>query len=309
MLTPVQRKMLDELIEPLGPRPVFDDGVPLRLLDRLEAGIAPLIDDMGPGDMAVNKSALARVHQCEAFFVVETEARFEWSVAAARGTIAHRALGLSLTMRDAPPLDLDDDAMGRIVDDGDDWTPRRFLKSASPAEVAELRAEAGDLVAKFQECCPPLEARWRPRLESPLRVELCGQRVVLRAKVDLALHRGVGNEARSVLIDFKSGRPHAGHLDDLRFYALVETIRLGVPPFRLAAYYLDAARWQHEDVTEELLEVAAHRVVAGVRKLAELRYAGREPSVTPCVACAFCRLRETCPGAAEWAASSPDART
>jgi len=296
VLTPVQRKMLDELIEPPGPRPVFDDLLPLRLVDRLEAGIAPVVDDMGPGALAVNKSALARVHQCERFFVVENEARFEWSVAAARGTIAHRALGLSLTMRDVPPLDLVDEAMARIADDGDDWTPRRFLRSASTGELAELRASAGELVAKFQECCPPLRTDWRPRIESPLRVELCADRVVLRAKIDLALHRACGNEARTVLVDFKSGRPHAGHLDDLRFYALVETIRLGVPPFRLAAYYLDAARWQHEDVTEELLEVAARRVVAGVRKLAELRYSNREPEFTPSAACTYCRARDTCPG-------------
>ena len=297
VLTPVQRKMLDELIEPDGPRPAFDADLPLRLIDRLEAGIAPLVDDMGPGAMAVNKNALARVHQCERFFVVENEARFEWSVPAARGTIAHRAIGLSLTMRDAAPLDLVDEAMARIADDGDDWTPRRFLRSASPGEIADLRADAGDLVTKFQECCPPLLPRWRPRLESPLRVDLCAERVVLRAKVDLALHRASGHEAHTVLVDFKSGRPHAGHLDDLRFYALVETIRLGVPPFRIAAYYLDAARWQHEDVTEELLEVASHRVVAGVTKLAELRYGGREPAFTPCGACGFCRVRDDCPGA------------
>ncbi|HVF31466.1 MAG TPA: hypothetical protein VM933_00405, partial [Acidimicrobiales bacterium] len=87
---------------------------------------------------------------------------------------------------------------------------------------------------------------------------------------------------------------------DLRYYALLETLRSRVPPFRVASYDLEAARWQAEDVTAELLFVAAHRVVDGVTKLAELRLGRRAPTTTPGPSCSYCRRRDTCPGAPEW---------
>ena len=74
-----------------------------------------------------------------------------------------------------------------------------------------------------------------------MRVDLCDERIVLRGKYDLALGRAQGTEARVLIVDFKTGDRHGSHLDDLRYYALLETIRNGVPPFRVATYYLDAS--------------------------------------------------------------------
>jgi hypothetical protein len=73
-----------------------------------------------------------------------------------------------------------------------------------------------------------------------------------------------------------------------------------VPPFRVASYYLESARWQAEDITEDVLVVAANRVIDGVVKLADLRLGVRAPAVTPGPACSYCRLRDDCPGAQEW---------
>jgi CRISPR/Cas system-associated exonuclease Cas4 (RecB family) len=131
-------------------------------------------------------------------------------------------------------------------------------------------------------------------------VDLGGGTIVLRGKVDLAHGRPVGNEARVLIVDVKTGRPYPTHLDDLRYYALLETLRSKVPPFRVASYYLEAARWQAEDITEELLEVAVRRVVAGVEKLVELRLGERAPTTSPGPACGYCRLRTECAGAQDW---------
>ena len=67
-----------------------------------------------------------------------------------------------------------------------------------------------------------------------------------------------------VLLDLKTGGFGPAHRDDLRFYALVETLRLGVPPRLLATYYLDAARLQQEAVTEELLRSPRHPYTVGL---------------------------------------------
>ena len=117
---------------------------------------------------------------------------------------------------------------------------------------------------------------------------------MLSGKVDLTLGSARSGESRKVIIDLKSGSPAVVHRDDLRFYALVETLRLGVPPRRVATYYLDSARAQPEDITAELLHAAARRTVDGARKLLELRLGARPPEVRPGGACRWCPVLETC---------------
>ncbi len=301
LLTPSQVAVVDELLAFGRARPTYADDLAVRLLDLLEEGLAPVFDRLGPMEMTVNKGALAQVHACESHHLAESEVPFDWTVASCRGTVAHKALELSVFRPGViSPLELVDETINRLVQEGDDWSPRDFLRGADPAEIAEVRGAACDVVTKFQECFPPLAAAWRPRLESSCRVELGASQVVLRAKVDLALGRPVGYEGRVLIVDVKTGRPYPTHLDDLRYYALLETLRSKVPPFRVASYYLESARWQAEDVTEDLLLVAAHRVIDGVTKLADLRLGLRNPAITPGPACTYCRLREGCAGAQEW---------
>ena len=39
----------------------------------------------------------------------------------------------------------------------------------------------------------------------------------------------------------------------MRFYALLMTLRFGVPPYRVASLFLDSGEWQAEEVAEETL--------------------------------------------------------
>jgi hypothetical protein len=77
-------------------------------------------------------------------------------------------------------------------------------------------------------------------LEGKVRAELFDARVVLSGKTDLALGQADGTTAGKVLIDFKTGGFSPAHIDDLRFYALLETLKIGTPPRLLASYYLEA---------------------------------------------------------------------
>ena len=308
-LTPAQLDVVDHLLAMGQARPTFAEDLAVRLLDLLEDGLAPVFQLLGPVELNVNKTALAQVHACEAHHLAESDLPFDWTTASCRGTVAHRALELAVFrpggggaggIRELSPLELVDEAINRLIQSGEDWSPRDFLRGADPAELAEVRGGACDVVTKFQECFPPLAASWRPRLESTCRVELGASQIVLRSKVDLALGRPVGHEARVLIVDVKTGRPYPSHLDDLRYYALLETLRSKVPPFRVASYYLESARWQAEDITEELLVVAAHRVIDGVRKLADLRLGVRQPRTNAGPACTYCSLRDGCAGAQEW---------
>ena len=308
-LTPAQRRVVDELMDwpNRSVRPRFEPDLPLQLRDALEDALGPLADQLNPGELYVSKKKLGQVLACEAHHVAAEEAGFGgWSPRAARGTVAHKAIELSMHMpAAATPLALVDAAVERLVADADDdeWGPGRYLAAADAVERAELRAEVNDIVVKFEECFPRLDAEWRPRTESVARVDLCDGRIVLSGKVDLALGRATGTEARVLVVDLKTGAPWPSHLDDLRFYALVHTMRTGVPPFRVASYYLDSCSFRAEHVTVELLlTTAVGRVVEGVRRMVELHLKQREPTLTPGPACGWCPRREACDGPALWAA-------
>ncbi|HEX7166153.1 MAG TPA: PD-(D/E)XK nuclease family protein [Acidimicrobiales bacterium] len=301
VLNPAQQRVVDDLLAVGSPRPRFAEGVDLALLSRLEEALHPLADRLDPLELHVNKATLAQVLACESHHLFEAAIPFAWSAATARGVVAHRAIELAVfTPPGTAPLTLVDDVIERIAELGDDRSPRDFLRSATAVELAELRAAASQVVTAFESCFPPLDKAWRPRLEAPCRVDLCAGRIILRAKVDLALGRAVGNEARVLIVDVKTGRPWPAHLDDLRYYALCETLRSGVPPFRIATYYLESGRWHHEDVDVAMLETAVDRVIDGVTRLVDLRLRERPARWTAGPTCSFCRQRDDCAGGREW---------
>ena len=81
-------------------------------------------------------------------------------------------------------------------------------------------------------------------------------------------------------------------------FALLETLKTGVAPFRAATYYLDEGMWAVDTITKELLVVVGRRLVGATqRRIIELAD-GLEPRRQAGWGCGFCRLGESCPGAA-----------
>ncbi|NDG10385.1 MAG: hypothetical protein EB111_00820 [Actinobacteria bacterium] len=143
---------------------------------------------------------------------------------------------------------------------------------------------------------------WTPAVsESSARYEMFGGAIVLGTKADLTL----GTADQKVIIDVKSGGLHASHREDLRFYALVEALRSGMAPRRLATYSLAAARADVEDVSEGVLQAAVRRVVHGVRTIVAVELDGREPTKRPAVHCRWCPLRESCVEGAAFLSREP----
>ena len=100
--------------------------------------------------------------------------------------------------------------------------------------------------------------------------------------------------AGKVLVDFKTGRLSPAHLEDLRFYALIETLRTGTPPRRVASYYLDQGRFVPEDVTVARLESTVARVVAGIEKMVALANGVRAPVKVTGPSCRWCPVLADC---------------
>jgi hypothetical protein len=292
-LSPAQEAVLQLLRATDQPRPEVDLALRVELRRRLETELAPAAALLST-PLFVSKTALGRVLACEAHQVAEAAAPFEWSIAAARGTVAHKAVQLSIGRGDrVPPLAIVDAALQRLADDPAERIAG-FLLGLDDDDRAELRADVHGYVATFLELWPPLLPAWRPQTESPRRAELCAGRIVLSGRVDLTLGAPRGAVAGRVVVDLKTGRRQRVHADDLRFYALLDTLRVGVPPFSLVGYYLDEGEFSVEEVTEQTLEVAVRRTVDGVTRLAQLAAGLRSPAVVPGPTCRWCRLRDTC---------------
>ena len=297
-LNAAQRQVLDRLRRPAAERPSFEADLPTRLRGVLEselAGVAGAVDPVAP--LFVGKRELAGVFGCEASFLHDEEQLFAWTPPMATGAVAHKAIELGLNWHaPAAPADLVDAALDSLTrgDSGlADW-----LHRCAEVERADLRSLAVSRVVAFWEGWPPLLPQWRPTTESRCRVELCGGRIQLSGKYDLTLGTPDGRRAGKVIVDLKTGRRHTHmHREDLRFYALLETLKLGTPPRTLATYYLESAALDVEEVDENLLEVALRRTVDGVRRYAELQgHLGppAEPLKRPGPPCRWCALRDDC---------------
>lgn len=295
-LNEAQQRVLDELGASAEHRPTFADGLAVGLRDRLRTSLNAVADQLEPDDsLYINKYLLSQVLSCEVRHLHERSKPFEWSVPVARGTVAHKAIELSVHWRTVPVAnELVDEALGALSHDGSAIS--EYLVNMPEAERAQLRSEAANATQAFLDGWPPLRAKpqWRPAVEVRGRYEFLDSRIILSGKVDLSLGGPSGDRSGRVFIDLKTGRRSRTHTDDLRYYALIETVRYGTPPRALASYYLDESRLSVETVTQDLLWAAVDRVVGGVERHAELLAGEDAPVYRPSFACSWCPLIGSC---------------
>ncbi len=288
-LTALQQRTL-AVLRRSGEPVVFDPeqiaALERDLLDAFEA----FGDRLGDRTLYVNKFTVAGVLGCEVRHLAPDE--FSWSPPVAGGQVAHKAIQLLVNWRGDPtPRELVDEAIEVLA--GGDSQLSDWIAALDPAEEAELRGLAVERVTKFVECFPPLDRRATPMTEARVQWPLSGP-IVLNGKVDLVLGRNVGGESRKVIIDLKTGRMNPVHREDLRFYALVEALRTGLPPRKVASFYLDAGQAHVEDVTPAVLRTAVRRTLDAIDVLIALTVEGRAPITRAGPACRWCPLLADC---------------
>lgn len=288
-LTPAQQRTL-EVMRRSGEPLVFDDEFVDDLIRTATLAIAELSARLQGEQLWVSKGFLARVHGCEVQHLAPDD--FAWKPSTAAGFVAHKAIELSLNWRGEPhPGTVVDEALARLADQAD--SRGAYIGGLTDGEWAELRSRAVDRTTKFLQDFPPIPVSSHPVLEAAVKWRPPGT-IELSGKVDLVVGRPQGNEARLLIIDFKSGNRSPHHRDDLRFYALLQTLRQAVPPRKLVTYYLDYSTSDVEDVTEGTLQSALHRTLDGIERHIELTVEHREPVKKVGVACRWCPLQTTC---------------
>lgn len=298
LTTPAQRRLVDELLAWSDPRPTADLELAPRLRALLESGIEPHLDGIPDGEQIfVGKSGLEAT-VCDGRYLDLLTDDFTWNAPVVRGKLAHRAVELDWrTDRVASP----DQIVGRAWEEmaTDTGSLPDFLNGLTTLERRELAHQAEQLLTEFRDTWPVLPAVAHPRLEATIRVTLGEGKVVLSGTPDLTLGRVCEDVCRMLVVDFKTGirRPELER-QELRFYALLATLKYGVAPFRWASYYVTEGAWDLEDLSADLLETAVRRVVDGVGRMVRLRF--HTPSEDALRLrggswCRFCGRAPTCP--------------
>jgi hypothetical protein len=297
-LTDPQRRTLEQLIG-TGERPMFPSDLAQRLRDRIEEAARGL--DLRDS-LWLGKERLHDHGRCEGLLqshLLGEAPPFEHSPVSAGGVLAHKVVEVDMASRDLlDPQSAADVAATRLADREDRF--REHWTGLAAHEQDEVLMEAARRVTLMRGSFPPIRELRRslaPVSELRARAELLGGDIVLSGQIDLVLGLADPMEpsrATRLTIDFKTGAARPEHVEDNRFYALLLTLRFGVPPYRVASFFLESGTWQAEDVSEQTLMHAADRVVAAARSAAALLN-GREATLAPGPWCGWCPRAATCP--------------
>lgn len=284
----------------IAERPFAPIDVAGRLRDRIEeaARAFELAEPLWLGKSNLND--LARCHGL--FDAVRAGERlpFAFSARSAAGRLAHKAIELEVAGRkERDAHGLVEQAAERLRDDE---AFSAYWDGLDGLRRDENLMDAAKTLELFRSTMPPLRRMRRelaPSTEWHVRVELLGGSVVLSGQMDLVLGTGPArpDHCTRLVIDLKTGRAWPEHAEDMRFYALLLSLRFGIPPYRVATLYLDSGEWQAEDVDERVLEHAAHRVIEAIR-VAAASAAGRATELSPGPYCTWCPRSRACPSSA-----------
>jgi PD-(D/E)XK nuclease superfamily protein len=297
-LTEPQRRTLERLI--VAPDDaMFPSDLGSSLRERIE-GALDGIQFAEP--LWLGKEKLTDHARCDGKFLAQISGEgppFQHNAKSAAGLVMHKAIEVEVGARE--PLDPDAvvrRAVERLCEPDERFA--EYWRDVHPAEQDEVVMEAVRRVTLFRASFPSLrELRGElgPVPELSARAELLDGTLVLSGRIDLVLglpDRERPARATRLAIDLKTGGAYPEYPEDMRFYALLMTLRFGVPPFRAASLFLDSGEWQAEDVTVETLERAADRVAAAARAASELM-GGRAPRLVPGPYCAWCPRASVCP--------------
>jgi len=296
-LTSVQRRTLHDLVD-VGSGQPFDPGLEGRLRERIEREAGPF-EPATP--LRVSKERLNELARCQGLFsaLIAGEGEpFRYGPRAARGSLVHKAIEIEVGSSHAVDAhELAGRAASRL---GEDRQFGLYWGGLDQLDRDGLLMEAVRTLESFRASFPPwheVRRRLVPVSEQWLEASFAGGAVTILGKVDLMLNRPDPTRSTRVLLDLKSGKAWPDHPEDMRLYALLYTLRYGVPPRRVATLFLESGNPQVEEVTEATLDRAADRVIGAIRTMSVLG-AGVEPELRAGPQCGRCPRRDGCPAAA-----------
>jgi hypothetical protein len=127
---------------------------------------------------------------------------------------------------------------------------------------AALGTSLATHAAHLVDLVPRLAPAWMPRTDDRVAIPLAGGRIVLHGVFDLLVGLPRPDTAALCALGLCTGGSWARERRSLHYLALLETLRSGTPPFRLALLETGSGRYGVEDVREEHLRAMASHLAA-----------------------------------------------
>jgi hypothetical protein len=153
------------------------------------------------------------------------------------------------------------DALDALRASGDDADVRTIESLPTAARTA--LAETVALHARnLRGLVPRFAPGWMPRTDDRVAIPLGGGRIVLHGMFDLVVGLPQPGTASLCALGLSTGSPWASARRSLHYLSLLETLRSGTPPFRLALLETASGRYGVEDVRDEHLRAIASHIAA-----------------------------------------------
>lgn len=258
-----------------GERPVVDPGLAGGLREWLEDEFAAMAAEVPSGSppIFVSKQRLTEALRCDPDSPVLPDVSTEVTAEIALGALVDALFRVQVTRGELPASDgalRAGIAALEVMGDSSALEVVGFVRELPAEERERLGHELQVHLSTIARCWPRLGPRWLPRTQEKVRIPFAGGRVQLSGVFDLALGLPPAERCSVCLVEVKSGKRRVEHKLDLCFYALLETLRSGAPPFKVATFYTATGELDADPITEDLLVVTVRRVIDGAHRLARL---------------------------------------
>jgi hypothetical protein len=143
------------------------------------------------------------------------------------------------------------------------------VEAMDEQERAALGAVVTAHAAHLADLVPRLAPAWMPRTDDRVAIPLSGGRIVLHGVFDLLVGLPRADGASLCAVGVCTGGSWARERRSLHYLALLETLRRGTPPFRLALLESSSGRYGIEDVREDHLRAMASHLAAWLGAVAD----------------------------------------
>ena len=294
-LTPSAGEVYKDLLSIDQVRPTSPSSLPGRLKEQIIAATSASLAAWPEKTLWLAKSALFSVERCEGSFLADRVANetkgFSISAPIAVGQVAHRAIQIGHTH---PSANVDELVSAAVAGQCEvDEQFKAFWTAASISAQSDVIAGATSKTTAFFDSWPPLASSWAPRFEDPMVARV--GRLTLSVRPDLVLGRPRADLRQTMfLCDFKTSDLKDDHEHEALLYALVSTLRHGVPPYRSCVYSLASGTWVAPEITEQSLTATAQWVSEQACKVVEVLADVRPPVLTVGGYCSWCKAKDTC---------------
>jgi hypothetical protein len=162
------------------------------------------------------------------------------------------------------------DALDALRVDPDRVGLVRHIDQLGDEERGALSNSLTTHVSHLVHLTPRFAAGWLPRTQDRVAIPLAGGRVVLCGVFDLLVGAPVSGTATQCAVGLTTGGRWAQARTSLHYLALLETLRSGTPPFRVALLHSAVGRYGVEDVLEEHLRAIVSHLFGRLSTLGRL---------------------------------------